>query len=87
MKDILGDDVYNSYFGAPSEPTTHNTSLFEPVVITHFAGFSEFMHYNEILSDVQLTRSAAFRANKEHHVYSLLRHLSSGLENSGKVNL
>ncbi|KAI9446954.1 hypothetical protein BJY52DRAFT_1228556 [Lactarius psammicola] len=87
VRDVLGDDVYNSYFDTPSEPTTLETPLFEPVAFTRSAGFSEFMHYHQILSNPQLTHSAAFRASKEHHSYSLLRHLSSGLEDSGKINL
>ncbi|KAI9438419.1 hypothetical protein BJY52DRAFT_1196043 [Lactarius psammicola] len=87
VRDVLGDDVYNSYFDAPSKPMTLETPLFEPIVFTRSAGFSEFMHYHQILSDPQLTCSAVFRASKEHHGYSLLRHLSSRLEDSGKINL
>ena len=69
MKTSLGKDEYKKYF---TETSTGPS-----------VGPLEFAHYSETLLDKHMTNPAMYRANKEPHVYTLLRRLMTVFEDEG----
>jgi len=61
MKEYLGGE-YSKYF----ESNNSTEDIARPL---------EFVHYNEIVIDEQITSPVAYRASKQAHVYCLLRRL------------
>ena len=67
MQTVLGDD-YQKYF------TVNSCRAMGPF---------ELIHYSETLWDKQITNLESYRANKESHVYCLLRCFLLASEDEG----
>jgi hypothetical protein len=70
VKRHIGDTVYTGYFGELTRPDD------QPDDTACSATVLEFLHYIVILFDEQIRSLAIFGANKEAHVYCLLRALT-----------
>ena len=77
VKSFLTDN-YGSYFTHTSNDSEPNN----PGSITNPTSPLEFVQYSGIFFDRQLSSSVIYSANKESHVFSLLRQLISTCDNN-----